>query len=185
MIAAFDTLDAAFDDVAPRGFDALTTPELLRLLERLERVRRRQPAVEHGIINQLRQLAVPAELGGTLAHASADRLRITRAEANRRIREAQDLGGRRTLTGEPLAPRLEQTAAGQISVIRRFSDQLPCWVDVETRQQAEKHLAKLAASGITAPYADKPVLDGTPSQDAIDRDTRSPAQRNHDGLDAA
>jgi hypothetical protein len=35
------------------------------------------------------------------------------------------------------------------------------------------------------PYAEKPVLDGTPSQDAVDRDTRSPAQRNHDGLHAA
>jgi hypothetical protein len=35
------------------------------------------------------------------------------------------------------------------------------------------------------PYAETPVLDGTPGQDAIDRDTRSPAQRNHDGLHAA
>jgi Domain of unknown function (DUF222) len=35
------------------------------------------------------------------------------------------------------------------------------------------------------PYAETPVLGGTPGQDAIDRDTRSPAQRNHDGLHAA
>jgi hypothetical protein len=35
------------------------------------------------------------------------------------------------------------------------------------------------------PDTEKPVMDGAPSQDAIDRDARSPAQRNHDGLHAA
>jgi hypothetical protein len=27
-------------------------------------------------------------------------------------------------------------------------------------------------------------VDGAPTQEAIDRDTRSPGQRNHDGLNA-
>lgn len=102
----------------------------------------------------MRGHAIPLELGGSLPYALADRLLITRAEANRRIHEAADLGERRALTGQPLPPRVEHTAAGQragaigagqISVFRRFFDQLPCWVDVETREQAEQHLAELAA----------------------------------------
>jgi hypothetical protein len=55
------------------------------------------------------------------------------------------------------------------------------WLTPAARAALEVVLAKLAAPGMADPYAEKPVLDGTPSQDAIDRDARSPAQRNHDG----
>ncbi|HYB35406.1 MAG TPA: DUF222 domain-containing protein, partial [Mycobacterium sp.] len=139
VVAAFDALDADVETVTALGFEALTTPERLRLLERLERVRRLLPVAEHELINQLRQQAAPVESGGSLAHALANRLRITRGEATRRINEAHDLGERRALAGEPLPPRLPATAAGQrageigagqISVIRRFFEQLPCGVDV-------------------------------------------------------
>jgi hypothetical protein len=40
ITAAFDRLDAADDQIAALSFDALTTPELLALLERLETNRR-------------------------------------------------------------------------------------------------------------------------------------------------
>ncbi|KAR56039.1 13E12 repeat family protein, partial [Mycobacterium tuberculosis TKK_03_0038] len=43
-------------------------------------------------------------------------------------------------------------------------------------------LAKLAAPGATNPDDHTPVIDTTPDAAAIDRDTRSQAQRNHDGL---
>jgi hypothetical protein len=46
-------------------------------------------------------------------------------------------------------------------------------------------LAKLAAPGMCNPEDHTPVLDGAPGQEAIQRDTRSPAQRNHDALNAA
>ena len=35
------------------------------------------------------------------------------------------------------------------------------------------------------PYDENPVLDATPSEEAVRRDTRSPAQRSDDGLHAA
>ncbi len=92
VVAAFDALDADVDAIAALGFETLTTPELLGLLERLERVRRVLPAVEHGLITQVREQAAPVELGGSLAHGLANRLRITRGEASRRISEAADLG---------------------------------------------------------------------------------------------
>ena len=141
------------DRACALSFEALTTPERLRILERLERVVRRVPAPAHQLINQLAEQAPPEELGGKLPHALADRLHITRSEARRRIAEAADLGPRRALTGEALPPALTATAAGQrtgqlgpghVQVIRRFYHQLPCSVDVGTREAAETHLAKLA-----------------------------------------
>ena len=103
---------------AKLSFDALTTPERLRILARLEKIARRLPVPGHALINQLVQHATPMELGGKLSHALADRLRITRGEASRRVAEAADLGPRRALTGEPLAPRLPATAAAQREAAR-------------------------------------------------------------------
>ncbi|GFG76193.1 hypothetical protein MBOT_35580 [Mycobacterium botniense] len=154
MVAKFDALQTALDEVIELEFEALTTPERLRLLERLERIRRCLPAAEHPLVNQLAEQSSEQELGGRLSHALADRLRISRADAARRIREAAELGPRRALNGEPLAPVLPATAAGQrrgqigagqVAVIRRFFGQLPDWVDVATQDCAEAHLAKLAA----------------------------------------
>ncbi len=263
ITAAFDALDAAVDGAVGLDFDALTTEEWLALLERCERVRRRLPAIEHPLINNLARQATAEELGGKLSHAIAEWTLIGRAEAARRIREAADLGPRRGLTGEPLAPVLAATAerqragtlgAGQVAVIRKFYHQLPGWVDQATRERAETDLAKqgtqyrpeqlaglaatladclnpdgtytdedrarrrgltlgnqladgmselrgwltpearatleavwakLAAPGMCNPDDQTPCVDGTPSQEAIDRDARSTGQRHHDALLAA
>jgi hypothetical protein len=132
------------------SFDVFTTPERLRALERLERVARRLRAPQHALINQLAAQAGEEELGDTLRSALADRLRITKAEAGRRIAEAEDLGQRRALTGEPLAPQLTVTAAaqrggligdGHVQVIRSFFAHLPVEVDLSTREAAEADLA--------------------------------------------
>ena len=69
------------------------------MLERLETVARRLPVPGHSVINQLVQQATPQELGGKLSHALADRLRISRGEANRRVAEAADLGPPYSATG--------------------------------------------------------------------------------------
>ncbi|BBZ73052.1 HNH endonuclease signature motif containing protein [Mycobacterium paraseoulense] len=55
----------------------------------------------------------------------------------------------------------------------------------EARATLEAVLAKLAAPGMCNPLDDTPCVDGAPTQEAIDRDARSAAQRNHDGLLAA
>jgi Domain of unknown function (DUF222) len=263
IVEVFDALHNAVSRLAALSFEVLTTPERLNLLERLEHATRRLPVARHELINGVRRQATPAEIGGKLPHVLADRLRITRAEATRRIDEAADLGKRTALTGEALAPQLPATAAllhegkigaDHVRVIRGFLYGLPCWIDADTRAHAEAQLAdfatqyrpeqlnklankladclnpdgdfsdedrarrrgltlgrqdrdgmsplrgwltptaraaleavlaKLAAPGMADPDAEKPVLDGAPSQDAIDRDARSPAQRNHDGMHAA
>ena len=258
--AAFDALDAAIDGVAGLCFDALTPRECLALLERCERVRRRLPVPEHQLINHLARQASIEELGGKLDHALADRLRISRTQAARRVKEAADLGPRHGLTGEPLPPLLAATAAaqrrgelgaGHVVVIRGFYRRLPGWIDGATRGRVEADLAghaayyrpeeldglahtladclnpdgtyrdedrarhrgltlgpqqpdgmsalhglitpelratieavqaKLGAPGMCNPGDETPCVDGAPSQQAIDRDTRSKAQRGHDAL---
>ena len=154
MTAAFDALDAAVDGVVALEFDALTTRERLGLLERCERARPRLPAVEHPLINQLARQATAEELGGKLSHTVAEWTLISRAEAGRRLREAADLGPRQALTGEPLAPVLAATAAGQregklgagqVALIRRFYHQLPGWVDAAARECAEADVARLGS----------------------------------------
>ncbi|ORB72800.1 HNH endonuclease signature motif containing protein [Mycobacterium scrofulaceum] len=55
----------------------------------------------------------------------------------------------------------------------------------EARATLEAVLAKLAAPGMCNPLDDVPCVDGAPSQEAIDRDGRSAAQRHHDALLAA
>jgi uncharacterized protein DUF222 len=153
IVEVLDALEAGYKRALDLTFDVLTTPERLAVLERFEGFRRQQPAIEHPLINQLAQHADPAEIGGKLAPVLANRLRISRAEASRRINDAEDLGQRRALNGEPLAPVLPATAqaqrngdlgAGHVAVIRSFFHRLPDFVDIETRAKAEAQLARLS-----------------------------------------
>ena len=263
IVDVLDALEAGYKRALDLTFDVLTTPERLRVLERWEQLRRWHPAVEHPLINQLAAEADATELGGKLPAALANRLRISRAEASRRIHEAADLGERRALNGEPLPPVLPATAeaqrngelgAGHVAVIRSFFHRLPGFVDIETRHKAEAQLArlgtehrpdelakladkltdclnpdgdftdvdrakrrgltigkqdldgmspisgyltpearatldavfaKLAALGMCNSADETPCVSGTPSQAAIQGDTRSLGQRNHDALLAA
>src|SRR5271155_29762 len=260
VVEVFDALEAGFKRALDLRCDALTTPERWAVLQRCERIRRWLPAIEHPVINQISAHTDPAELGGTLAAALANRLRITRADAFRRIHDAADLGERTALNGEPLAPVLPATAAaqrngaigaGHITVIPGFFHRLPEAIDPDTRQHAQAHLArlgiehrpdelarladtltdclhpdgdftehgrarrrgitlgrqdsdgmspitgyltpearatldavlaKLAAPGMCNPADAEPYVRGTPSQAAIQGDTRSTGQRHHDAL---
>ncbi len=263
IAADFATLSATVTRIVGHSYQALTTPERLNLLEHLETEMRRLPVAGHALINQIGEQSNAEELGGKLPHVLAERLRITRAEAGRRVAEAADLGPRHAITGEPLPPRLPATSAAQragtigdshIAVIRRFLAALPGWVDQGTRDCAEgdlaRHgakfgpetlskiaeritahldpdgkftdedrarrrgliigkqgidkmspirgwltpearatveivLAKLAAPGMCNPEDQAPVVDDAAPPEAVRRDTRSSAQRNHDALNAA
>src|SRR6476620_2478476 len=109
--AAYDDLDAALERVAALSCDALTATEKQRLLARLETHRRRLPAIEHRLINQLATERAPETLGAaTLAEALAMGLRISKDDARRRIADAGDLGPRVALSGELLEPLLPTVA---------------------------------------------------------------------------
>src|SRR6201985_522146 len=151
IVEVLDVLEAGYKRALDLGFDVLTTPERVAVLERLERFRRWQPAIEHALITALSG-GEPAVLGGRLAPMLANRLRISRAEASRRVHEAADLGERRALNGEPLPPALPATAeaqrsgdlgAGHVAGIRSFFHRLAHFVDIETWHKAEAQLARL------------------------------------------
>jgi hypothetical protein len=152
--AAYDAVDEALDRVAALEVDGLATADSRERLERSEAWARRVPALQHELINDVVEHASAEELGDCLQVALANWLQIYRSEAKRRIAEAADLGPRRTLTGEPLPPKLEATAgaqqAGAISaeharIIRGCLDRLPYWLDEPTRAEAERQLAAIAA----------------------------------------
>src|ERR1700744_4061660 len=177
VVEVFDALEAAMKRALDLRCDALTTPERLALLQACEKLRRLFPAVEHPLTNPPTAQADATELGGTLSAALADRLRISRAEASRRIHEAADLGERTALNGEALPPVLPATAeaqrngeigAGHVAVIRSFWNRLPDFVDVETRATAEAQLARRAGEhppparappGPTLPHSPHPHRD--------------------------
>ncbi|MGH3674225.1 MAG: HNH endonuclease signature motif containing protein [Mycobacterium sp.] len=154
VTATLDALEGDFDRLASLSWGQLTHSELLNVQSRLETLASKLPAISRKLICRLMAEASPSELGGSSwANVLATRLRISPAEARRRIAEAEDLGERTTLTGELLEPRLPNTAAAHaagsintehVKVIRSFFSDLPDAVDIETRSKAEAHLARIA-----------------------------------------
>ena len=118
-----------------------------------ETFKRRCAAMDHRVVGSLAEVPIE-ELGeSSLTSALSTLLRISAAEANRRVKEAKDLGPRSSMTGEPLEPMLLNTAAAQwrgeigaehVKIIRRFFKKLPGFVDYDTREAAEAQLAELA-----------------------------------------
>jgi hypothetical protein len=155
VMAAIATMTAAIDTVVDLPIDTLTHKELLTALHALETALWRVPAAGHRILARLDAEASPVELGATsIAAVISERLRISREEAHRRLKDARHLGPRRTLSGEPLAPKLTHTAAAQakgligpehVRIIRKFFDDLPDAVYFQARDHADATLARIAA----------------------------------------
>lgn len=154
VITGYDELDAAFDKVLELSFDALTPTEKVNLQNRMERNLRRAPAVEHRLISALVAEADPKTLGGTSwPDVLATRLGISKSEAKKRIKRAELLGPRQSMTGEPLAPKLPNVATAQkrgeigpehVAIIEKFFGDLPSRIDSQTRDSAEADLARIA-----------------------------------------
>ena len=93
IMAAVDRFDAAQAELAALSFDALSGPQALTIKALLETVARRQGAVDHRLTQQLVAQTSPAELGAkSWTDVLANRLRIGRGEARRRLDEAAELG---------------------------------------------------------------------------------------------
>jgi hypothetical protein len=114
---------------------------------------RRCAVMDHRVVASLAEVAAE-ELGeSSTAAALSTLLRISSAEAYRRVKQARDLGPRTALTGERLAPVLPRTAAAQergvigaehVAIIWKFFAKLPDFVDLATAEAAEAQLAELA-----------------------------------------
>ncbi len=102
-------------------FTAFDTAELLAIQSERERRARAEEMVGHRIQAALMARASVHEIGGkSWVDVLATRMRLSRAEAGRRVRDAELLGPRHAIGGQPLEPALPACAAalteGSISV---------------------------------------------------------------------
>jgi hypothetical protein len=154
ILAVVARWEQAQADMAGLCFAGLTAAEVLAIQKRLEHGYRAQPAVDHQLIHQLTAQATPAELGAnSWPKVLSEALRISTDEAKRRIKQAELLGPRTAMTGEPLPPTLPNVAAAQargqigsehVRTIEKFFNELPSRIDAQTRDQAEADLARIA-----------------------------------------
>ncbi|BBY57575.1 HNH endonuclease signature motif containing protein [Mycolicibacterium sarraceniae] len=151
VLAALDALDTAVELVSAADIEELAAPERFAVLERMETAQRRLTAVSHAGVARLERFEgcppIPIML--------ADVLRISRKEANRRIRNAEQLAPRTTLTGELLPPVLPKTATAwhdglldgeHLRVIQKFFRDLPDHVPPVEVEKAEQSLAQHAVN---------------------------------------
>jgi hypothetical protein len=264
VLAAVARWERAQAELAGLSLSALTGPQVVAVQQRLERGYRRQPVLDHRLIDQLTSQSTPAELGARSWHrVLSEALRISEGEAKRRLKVAGLLGPRRSLTGEALSPQLADVAAAQergelgaehVRIIEKFFDELPHRIDAATREMAQADLsrigaglgptpfraaaerlalmlnqdgelpdeanrarrryftidkqgadgmsrahglldpqsratldavlASLGAPGKCNPADEQPCVDGEAREQAVQADTRSAGQRNHDALTA-
>jgi Domain of unknown function (DUF222) len=141
--------------VLTKTCDELSHRELIGLLAGLATVTRSVPALEQRALARLMDETEPARLGeASWKKVLTTSLRVSGAEATRRLKRAKTLGPRRGLTGQPFAPLWESTAVAQeqglldeahVAVIARFHRKLPSWVDVGTRAEADAQLSRLGS----------------------------------------
>ncbi|MFN8033651.1 MAG: HNH endonuclease signature motif containing protein [Mycobacterium sp.] len=146
---ALDALEAAVELLGAADLGALPPPERFVAVDRLETLMRRQVAISREQYTRLEQYpgCPPVDI------VLADMLRISRREAKRRLRDAEQLTPRTTLTGQELAPMLPATAkawdAGlldvdHLRVIQKFFRELPEHVAPTEMEKAERSLAEHA-----------------------------------------
>ncbi|BBZ14403.1 hypothetical protein MBRA_45980 [Mycobacterium branderi] len=152
LVAALDALDAAVAHIRELNFTGYEPAARLRALERLETAARREAVAGHDIITSLTQ-EEPADIGGAVHKVVADWLRISPAEARRRLRTAAQLAPRTSLTGQPLPPELPATAVvwrdghldtQHLRVIQSFMRDLPADTPPPIIEEAEVFLADQA-----------------------------------------
>ena len=144
-----DVFDEVVESLAAVDLETLPPPERFAVLERLETAQRRLTAVSHAGVATLEQFEGCPPVGITLA----DVLRVSPSEAKRRIRNAEQLAPRTTLTGEPLAALLPSTSKAwhdgrldpeHLRVIQKFFRDLPDHVPPAEVEKAERSLAEHA-----------------------------------------
>ena len=197
--ASFAAVECAVQALGALDWDALPIRERLEALDRLETVRRRTAAAALDLVGSVDRGGQQV-LGGVAAKVIADVVRISPAEARRRIRDAGQLQPRTTLTGEVLAPALPATAkawnAGLLDVehlraIQAFITDLPEDIHPAAVDKAEAFLAAKAAElrpDQLGKLADRLAItlnpDGTFSEDyrALQRSFRWCGRQRPDGM---
>jgi hypothetical protein len=115
---ALDQLSVGLDHlvklVEDGGLDRYDDPGLVGFLHGFEKVRNRLPLIDHVSIAAVEQRDLPQKLcQGSVRRVLTSALRISKAEASRRVWAAEAVGPRSSMLGEPLAPVRPHLAAAQ------------------------------------------------------------------------
>ncbi|MGW0158780.1 DUF222 domain-containing protein [Mycobacterium sp. NPDC003323] len=158
VLAAFDAYDRACEQLAMMDFTRMTPAELFDLQSRREHRSRTTAGVDHRILAALQAQATPKDIGArTWPQILTTRLRISESEAERRVRDARDLGPRHGMNGELLDPVLPSCARalsegsinlGHVREIRDAVSTAAKHADPSRCAQIEQDLVD-AATGIT------------------------------------
>jgi len=148
--AAIATLTQGINAIADVDPSSLGLAEQLRLLDAVETAKRQLAAVSHTIAITAAKSDAPT----VMTKAIADAIRVSPAEARRRLRDAEQLAPRTTLTGDPLPPELPATALAwhtgmldgeHLRVIQKFLRDLPNDIAPDVVADSEAFLASYAA----------------------------------------
>jgi hypothetical protein len=114
------------------GLEALDNTRFVGFLQEFERTRNQLSLVDHQSVRDAQRRDLTGELcHSSLSRALAATLRISPAEAGRRVRAAETLTERMSMTGQPLAPVRPYLAAAQ-----RDGEVSPEQVDIVERALA-------------------------------------------------
>lgn len=112
--ALSSALDQLIDAVNAGALDHFDTAEFTDFLRGFESVRNRMPLVDHRTLRDAAERDLAERLGqGRLATVLTSALRISAAEASRRVRASEQLSPRVSMLGEVLAPVRPVLAASQ------------------------------------------------------------------------
>jgi hypothetical protein len=147
-------LDTVLDELTTRDLTGRNDGQLLALWRDLETRRNRFAVVDHALFQEVAARHLASTCGAkNITVLARDVLRIGAGEASARVKAAEALGRRRSLTGELLAPIYGKVAAAQANgsvaeaaarVITGLIDKLPDAVRCEKDVQVEEFLVKQA-----------------------------------------
>lgn len=192
-------IDALIDELLTADLTGLGSAEILDRVRHLERIRRRLVAVDHRVLAEVQSRHLCGDYGrSSAADLLVTELRIGPGEAKERVRQAIDLGPRRSLTGEPLPPLMpgsaRSVAAGEISaahvsVISDCLEAAPAQWSTEQLASVEQTLVEFARREHPASLRKTAVLmmarldpDGVePRDEQLKRRRELTLTRNRDG----
>ena len=151
---ALAVLDGAVETLLSAPLENLAALDVVEVVERLETVRRRADAVDARVLAEVEERRIAGDLGRTsVADLLSVRLRVGRGEARARVARARELGPRRAVIGEALAPLRAATAtalangminSGHVAVIGETLRHLPTKIAAEAAGPAERFLLQAA-----------------------------------------